>query len=62
MKSLNVSTKAIPRGPPTQLGQFLTNPDWNLNGGGLAFLEHYITCILEGLKLGVPKQKHLDMI
>ena len=30
--------------------------------GGLAFLEHFRKCILEGLKKGVPKQKGLNMI
>ena len=35
----------------------LTKPDWNPNGGGLAFLEHYRKCILDRIKKEVPKQK-----
>ena len=40
----------------------LTEPDWDPNCGGLAFLEHYRKSILEGLKKGVPTQKSLNMI
>ena len=35
----------------------LIQPDWNPNGGGLAHLEHYRKCIVEGFKKRVPKQE-----
>ena len=62
MKEPNVSTKRILLRLPTSWAGPLTEHDWNPNGGGLAFLQHYRECIVEGLKTGVPKQKNLNMV
>ena len=53
-----------PNGTPKPIAGAIpfTGPDWNPNGGGLAFLEHYRKCILRGLKKGVPKQQILNVI
>ena len=35
----------------------MTEPDWNPNSGGLAFLGHYRKCKREGLKKGGAQAK-----
>ena len=49
-------------GTPNPAGAIiLTEHNWNTNGTGLAFLQHYRKCILKGLKKGAPKQKSLNI-
>ena len=62
MKEPNVSPKRILLRLPTSWAVPLTEHDWNPNGRGLAFLQHYRKCILQGFKKGLPKQKNLNMI
>ena len=40
----------------------LMEPNWDPNGNGLPFLEHYKRCILEGMRKGFPEQKSLNMV
>ena len=63
MKRL-ISIKRIPRGILSQCNSLdtasaipSTETNWDLNGGNLAFLEHYKRYIVEWCKKKVPKQK-----
>lgn len=58
MKRLMASIKWMPMGPPN-LPQAIsfTEPNFAPNGRNLAFLNHYKSCILEGLKKGVLNKR-----